>query len=280
MKKLILNTIFLFSFTGLYPQKLSIELSIEWKQEVGLLKDIYQNGCNNSCIPYLSITYRNNSDDSVYFLKPSASERGFPPIMSVIFNLSENKNDTTAESFPNYSGKEYYVYIYNSPDCGKIWEVTSDTNILSQGHTQEQINEELAEVHRLFDRQSDSDIDTLYFNCPSKKEDMEEETLLIKYKSNFIFLKKGEVFTEKYNLIGFYILGGNFEFGIHPDYLHDFIYGEESWDKKQEIWVFKKMPLPEHLNGYKLYSNSFLTNTVSLKVKNHPFFLINQGRKK
>ena len=268
MKKIFLNTVFFFSFVSVYPQVISVELSIEWKKEDILLPDTFLNGSNKSCVPYLNITYRNNSDSAIYFLKVSASNKGIPPIVSLIFTSSEN-NVRPPLSFSNYSGKDYYVYIGNSPNCFNLWEVASDTCTLSQDYGEEMINAELNDIYENLAKQLRVDIGYDFDSCPSKMDDMEEDMLIKMYKDNFIFLKSGETFTEHYNLTGFYLLGGNFEFSIHPNFFYDYMYGEGTWNADQKKWILNKLALPKHLNGYNLYSGMFLSNKVSIKIK-HP----------
>ena len=82
-----------------------------------------------------------------------------------------------------------------------------------------------------------------------------EEEVLREYSSQFVFLNPRDTFEQEINLIGFYLLGGSYEFMIMDNLSPDYVLGKDG----------QKIELPEVVNGYRLYRKEFITNTVGIK---------------
>lgn len=81
-----------------------------------------------------------------------------------------------------------------------------------------------------------------------------EEEILKEYSEQFVFLNPEETYEQEVNLIGFYLLGGSYEFTIANHSLSGYVLGKDR----------QKMQLPKVVNGYQLNEGAFLTNTVGI----------------
>ncbi|SHH18430.1 hypothetical protein [Flavobacterium johnsoniae] len=76
----------------------------------------------------------------------------------------------------------------------------------------------------------------------------------------FIFLKPGEKVIEYYDLTGFKLLGGTYDFMLDKNQADDFM----ETDFLNEQKVYKREALPETLKGYKLYKGLIGTNAARI----------------
>lgn len=112
-------------------QSVSIDLSIQWIPET-----IKFDGKKYENIPYLLITYRNNTVKNIYFFKVSNRKTdGLPPIYHerpLLTQIAEyenkNRNSNSQQKIKSdTSEKRYFVNIEFSPYCYNYWIIdTSD----------------------------------------------------------------------------------------------------------------------------------------------------------
>lgn len=252
MKNLFVFIAILFSSMHLFSQCISVELSIFWKRE----SSPFSLTENDFCVPFLQITYRNNSDEALYFLKVSQSVNNFPEF--VRSGTLVNNNPT---QYGNYSNTQFLVNLGASPHYLNAWEVIPDTLDPKKEHEIPIINDDLANIYEsLSDNYSDSlnEVKTHY-----TVSDIIPELILDKFKDKFVFLRAGEIYTDTNNLVGFKLLKGCFTFYISP-YLPTYVYTTPIWDKNQSKYIETKSVLPKLVGEYKLYSGNFNSNKISL----------------
>ena len=104
------------------------------------------------------------------------------------------------------------------------------------------------------------------FKTNYKDSDINANMIMSDLINNFVFLKEKQVYLEQFNLIGFYITGGNFKFSVSDSTLYDFVYTDPTFNEKEKRWIYQKKNLPEIINGYYLYKGNFNTNSVYLEI--------------
>lgn len=87
---------------------------------------------------------------------------------------------------------------------------------------------------------------------------------MVQLKDYAVFLKPGETYIQSFDLTGFYIIGGSYEFIIDKEKIENFVEISSVWDESQKRWFYKKDYLPLLVNGYKLYSGEIKTNKLSI----------------
>lgn len=105
------------SFIGfnIHSQILSVELSVEWKdlepENILLLPD----GDTVTTIPFLKVTYCNNSTKDIYFKKPISSKNGYPPVAFAVMihgTLDKEEDIFRANLISNDPNEEYSVFFW------------------------------------------------------------------------------------------------------------------------------------------------------------------------
>jgi hypothetical protein len=209
------------------------------------------------------ISYRNNTDIPLYCLSVSNNNFGFPNLNGSGIEFVNSYDDLT--NIYNFSKNNYSVLIGGLPHYLKSWSIDYDTIIQDSPHEINTINDVISNIYENILKIEISQTETpavLNFN----EIEINENDIISKLSDNFIFLNAGEKYTDSYNLVGFQILGGSYNFGVNCDSLNSFVYTDPVWDKKQEKWIFKKTSLPPKVGDYNLYSGSFYSNNVSVKL--------------
>jgi len=294
------HTIFillLFSFSEItFSQQISVEISIEWKNEINNLNIACIESERVLSVPYLTIAYRNNTDTSVYFSKvikggiANYPKVGFPSFDNTTMDLADQ-----AKKNLNYTGEKYQVNLGNQLFCSEYWDIIPYSEEFLETRFPSVISGELNEIYEcLILQEKLNRIDSKYklscFNYKDKEtipymeawrkvRDMdcycgpyyEDETgdtnsIIKLHPDNFVFLKKGDSYCEQYNLIGFLITGGEFDFSLNDNYLFDYVEGQPFYNENTKKSVAKKIKLPKQVNGYILYSGNINTNSVGLKI--------------
>ncbi len=259
------NTLFLIAilFNGLqlYSQCVSVELSVHWNREKNLLSV----DKNHSCVPYLNITYRNNSNDTLYFLRVTQSETGLPsfPISSTVAWGWPNRPN----SYGSYKNSNYSILFISSTHYLASWLARPDSMVGKESEV-DIINNDLSGIYDYLCSKYDEEYDSTYNDSPKKvkfgfyKSDITPSNILTKTRDRFVFLKPGEINTDTFNLIGLKLLGGNFTFSVEQDSFKSYVNLESVWDEAQSRFVQRTADLPVKVGEYMLYSGSFNTNKV------------------
>lgn len=243
----------------LFSQCISVELSIHWKSG----KNLFSLNEDNFCSPYLNITYRNNSEDAIYFLKISHSVSNFPELVR---SGTIGRNDSTYElsNYEDYSNLQYLIRLGASPNYFNNWEVMIDTLDLNKEHEIASINDALADIYATL---SNNYLDSLIeIKTHYTVSDITPDGILNILKDRFVFLRKGEIYTDTYNLVGFKVLKGCFTFFVEPNSLQAYV-NTLVWDKKHLKYLEIKTLLPKTVSEYSLYSGNLNSNNITITFK-------------
>lgn len=265
MKSFITFLLFIVLSSKLFAQCVSIELTVCWKKG----NSVFVNNDSNTCLPYLNIIYRNNSEMPLYFLKVSQERKGLPQITrsSLPGQIVSNKS---ALKYANYSGNSYIIELGTSYNYLDGWEILPDTLNSGLEHEIDIINDDLADIYEyIFNKTSTEYTDInkerkLHFN----KSEINPDGILKSINDHFVFLNPGEIYTESYNLLGFQLVRGSFTFIINQNDLKDYVFTEPIWDNNQAKYIETKAYLPEKVGKYKLFYGDFNSNETTIKFSN------------
>ena len=265
MIKFVIIFAFISIFAPIYSaaQCLSIELAIEWKHSKNefLLKELNKN--DSVCNPYLQIKYRNNADKDVYFLKPT---NDYPDILSTILMNSNLSLSEKARNYGDFSGEKYAVEIgFDISYYPSHWYLyrgfdNQDSNATALNYDLSNIYWYLKDKTHLLNRDSSRSLEFV-------SSEINEQGILGKLKHKFIFLNKGETYTESFDLLGFHLVKGDFCFEIKIDNLPGFIYADPQWNDEKEMWIYPKIKLPKKVENYFLYDSKIHSNKVILEIE-------------
>ena len=284
MRFVLIYIVCLIAGMSAHGQGFSIELSVEWrKTEIWLdIASIKSNSATH--IPFLKIVYRNLTDQSIYARKAFYQDNNYPPVIWASLINSEMDLADRVKIKSDYQGRFYTVEI------GETWEVSDQELDTSKEHELDVINDGLFEVYAVLETQqtlnelglqkqlscfkypdkavvSYREAQSLIFDEEEKRglakpqeyhfpdRPLKEEEILKEYSDQFVLLNPREAYDQEVNLIGFYLLGGSYEFTIANHSLPGYVPGKDT----------QKMQLPKVVNGHQLYEGAFLTNTVTIK---------------
>jgi hypothetical protein len=96
--------------------------------------------------------------------------------------------------------------------------------------------------------------------------DVTQDTIMNNSIDKFVFLKPGETYVDKYNLIGFQITGGTFTFQMDDTKSLDYVETEPVYEDESKIGIDNcvKKQLPKKVGEYELFTGDFLTNKVTV----------------
>ena len=262
---LFLYIVFLLFVKVISAQCVSVELSVKWDKGY----DVFHED-SIICIPMLCITYRNNSNNSYYFLKVSNSRLNSPIFSSGTFLQYPYQEYLhpdymgRALRHSNYSNQKYRVIIWSSPLYNSGWFIEKDTFNTDTERVIDYINDELANIYEYTYRKScaehlDSPKMTKVFFSASE---ITPRNILGAIRDRFVFLKPGEIYSDTFNIIGFKMLKGCYTFYIDQNTFLSYVNSEPKWDKSLSKYIDTIIPLPPEVEGYKLYSGSFNSNKV------------------
>jgi len=94
------------------------------------------------------------------------------------------------------------------------------------------------------------------------------------FKNDFCFLKKGDKYIEKINLLPLMLIGGSYTFTLINHVFKRYIYIYPT--DEPEYNRFIKFLLPKQIDGYQLYTDNFIANDISISFdsKNNKGFLV------
>jgi hypothetical protein len=270
MKYNIILQFFLLISIQLSAQYVSVEMSIEWKNELNFhfkeLQDM------NISPAYLNITYRNISNKSLYFSKLSRSRAGLPQIpLAVLINYG--KPVSSYEKFAsclNYFDEDYFVEIGGYPSFSAGWRIEYDSVNTEDAHVMALVNNDLTNIYQYIYEQyfieiPDDTTETVKLRLYHDSLDITHDSIKNNSIDKFIYLKACESYTDTYNLIGFQITGGNFTFGLVNEVALDYVYTGSVWNESIKTWQQIPKQLPRKVGEYELFTGRFLTNQVRVR---------------
>jgi len=250
-KKFFITAFLLLLNPSLFPQCISIELSVIWEMK----KDIFnEDSVVNT--PFLNIIYRSNCDTNYYFFKVSPRKDG----QSMVFypgllQYQDGDYIERAKQYGNYRNLDFNVIMGKEPWGNAGWQIYRDTADFHKGYiSKESINLCLETIYTYLYAEN---ITTEYSQLHSAFEtsDITPENILGNYQ--FVFLKPKEAHLDTYNLIGFKLVEGCFTFIIEKEIIEDYVLVHENFASKE-------VKLPIIVGEYQLYSGSFNTNKVTV----------------
>jgi hypothetical protein len=266
-------------------QELSIELSVKWAKEKSEL-NIHPFAPNDTVrFPILKFTYRNLAGEDIYFRNIYLYKQAYPKVVVASLTNTEMDLSDRAKVHASYKGKSYQVEISES------WEVYEQGFDTSKEHELHVINDDLWAIYTVLETQQSlnelvlqkqlssfgySDKEFVSYKVArrlifaerekkglAKSEEVHfpnrpltEYEIRGEYEDQFIFLKAGETYEREVNLIGFYLLGGSYEFVISNGSLYGYIINKDG----------QRIKLPKLVDGYQLYEGDFLTNVVGIQI--------------
>jgi hypothetical protein len=268
----------------IYAQGLSVELSIEWKRtkidfSIPPLKQD-----TTILMPSLKIIYRNYTGKDVYFKKLAADYGKYPPVIS---GTLINTNMDLTERVKNHSS--YLTKSFNvKMETDQSWEISEVAidEVLEREFNP--INEDISNIHQVLITQmildryrvkkqlacfDDSTKHTITFTDAKRLisngkwklpqdidfSDLNGELIVKKKPQMFIFLKNQQIRIQEFDLIGFFLAGGNFSFSLTETFISDYIVGRNNSER---------IYLPRKVNGYELYEGTLCTNSVVIRIVN------------
>lgn len=252
IKQIILLVAVFFVFES-YGQKLSIELSIEWKYEES---DIYSR-LNFNNVPFLKIRYNNLSNDSIFLPKVYKNAYFLPQFAAGTLMADFKLNDFDKMHVPSI---DWNVLIGGMPPNNMQWEVLPDSIDYDSEHEVGEINQILSDIYNSIFKFNESN--TVRYDQIT---DIKELQILGELKEDFVFLLPHLNHVEYYNLVGFKVVGGCYSFALAFSKISDFLLTYSTWSNENEKWEFKEAQLPDKVGDYHLYSGNFLTNKIEIK---------------
>jgi hypothetical protein len=275
-----------------------VELSIIWEEQENFLNIDRLKDKKIIEAPYLNIRYKNSTDSALYFEKVTCHHSDFypmdfisqyPPIpMSGTWGWESPIDYVWAFSNIHFEERdgEFNVFI---ADYG--WEVASLDTDITKNHYLDGINDGFCYAHITFDFQEmllveNEPYQLSCFNYPDKKIISYKEANQLLYQKKgggqtafkidtillnnprFLFLQPQEEFSERFNLLAFYIIGGSYNFQIIDKQSNLSMELRPAYfDEKEQEWIIKEWQLPEKINEYYLFEGKFNTNIVNLKIE-------------
>lgn len=226
-------------------------------------------------IPFLYVEYENGTDSSIYLHRIGiSSENDFPllPIVGIYSYLKNPPNlyELAIVSKGKNKGHEFTV------------QIQSIFNVMTKDHRIE--TEWIINVYRFLANIRYGIVvnNNSYSDCYGWEENdfspesvcyyekhkeymgfslpIDSMMLLERYRKNLVFLPPHSKVVHRYNLIGFWYVGGDYLFKLPDDYQSP----RSVYDK-----TFRHLlNLPESIDGFRLYEGAFKSNEVMLKEKN------------
>jgi hypothetical protein len=293
--------IFLFLFFAkLEAQDISIEFSIEWKNELDFQFKELKN--DNIHPAYLCIAYRNISNKPLYCLKITEGKVDLPEILCLgNYSKSYPAPKFLLNANDDYFKRHYYVGFKSNPhyNMNLTWDIRNDTadieykvimetrerpiyDVVTEGSPIGVIGGDTVTLNDwLFSELNDiyNFIFCHYYpeiqekiGKDGKKQtchysfDITQDTIMNNSIDKFVFLKPSETYVDRYNLIGFQITGGTFTFQLDDTKSLNYVETEPVYtDDKPTIDYYLKKQLPLKMGKYELFTGEFLTNKVSVQ---------------
>ncbi|MCL2753910.1 MAG: hypothetical protein FWE44_07165 [Defluviitaleaceae bacterium] len=328
MKKILVCIVTIIGFQVAFAQGLSIELSLVWKEQETFFNFGRLRNHSKANIPYLTITYKNLTDEKLYFfnglnIASDTSEQWpfFIPNTRVLSDLEMTMILKRADSTLFFS--TYNVFVNVQAGWGLAEETELSTHIIDSLKTHDLLQAITHQERKRMNSHHNYSIDTMieilsylqtifyyqniitrkktnkqlsFFNNPNKKQISIEKAKKIATKENkkminqfrkrrhpysdheiaqgiipvdiknqLVFLRPQEEYIMRFNLISFYLLGGNFIFNMRWfGGSNKFFY--LFYDDEGAVW-HRDITMPKELNGYKFFMEDVNIGSIELNVK-------------
>lgn len=300
MKKIIILLLLLNNHVN-FSQDLSIHLEIAKVKEKNFLNIGFEKSKRFIIVPYLNITYQNLSNKDIYFKKINKCQKVECYPNALTSKISTNFDDDLNKNIKKDKFNFFKVFLDDKPLYDEtFFDIENVKTIEKHGKEyitvaplRDIIEERFNTIVGIIQLQCllnkyNQNVQLEYFKYGKRKNISvfeaekwllennfveinnidnvfihETHTIDISHiKDDFIFLKKGESYTEKINLIGLKLLGQNFEFD----------YRNLKFDNYEEKYNFnlKKMErfyLPKNVDGHVPLDKDFKIEFIPLKIK-------------
>lgn len=262
--RLILSIVCLLCAAKLHAQDVSINLSIRWEDAPYIF-----NSDSIVSSPRLVVSYKNDSDRDLYFLKMSRGKYRLPgfPCGDLPHYIAYKERDYTAPKSQirhhKYNGEKFVVELAISKHPNNCWLVWPE-NMIEEGEFEiPRIDCTLSDITEFIVKKFHGGWgDTLYpryFDLA----DITEEALASVSEKNFCFLRAGETKEDVYDITALWMVEGIFEFRIINEKFRDNVaVGENLHDPSGVIYPTAK--LPEKVGDYQLYSGELKYNPLTI----------------
>lgn len=241
-------------FTSLSCQKNNANVHILVSCELDSFLDNNQLIEKKYGLSKLKITYENRTNEAIYFAKISNECKtelgiGIPHFQPAIFFYPPQTSITNND----YSDDTLNV---NMVIGDAYWEITD-------GLTQEEppvghiLNNDLYFYYDTVRNNSFLRHWEILNNITSNHTDS-----LLGYDDYFVFLEPGEIHADEFDISGLRYFGGHYSFLISRR--SDSIVVDQKFDEEQKIWNLIKMPYPDMIGIYKLYTGPLESNVLSV----------------
>lgn len=306
MKQTALILLFILFFVNSKAQQMSIEFSIEWQNALNFNLKGFENKNIHPAylnITYRNISdkslYCLKVADGKFDLPQIIH------LTDVKYPANPKERFPYPDKMFQYHKKGYLVGFKSNPvyQFSLAWNIRMDTTFLANKTIprpnlpypisglifSDEDDMDYSDVGRIIGdttKYSDNvfmDIDLIYnfiyrHYYPIKQEQTGEEqwyhyskditgdTIMSNSINRFVFLKPGEIHTDKYNLIGFQITGGTFTFQLDDTKSLDYVDIEPVYKDEDKVFIdhFVKKQLPLKIGEYELFEDNFLTNKVTV----------------
>lgn len=253
------------ALSTLNAQSVTINLSVEWERSMHFAPIANA----NDTIPYLVVEY-GNTTDSAYYLQRIVAYKGneFPVCgESVLMNYGNpppNWYELALRSSLNYTGEKHIVtmddaFIVEDSNGNKrglsIYNVHEFLNRISyfgsisiESYYYWEENDFIPEAVRYYENHKDEN----EFSIP-----FDSIMMLERYRKNLVFLPPRSKVIHRYNLIGFWYVGGEYLFKLPDNYQPP----RSVYDKTFRYLL----DLPDSIDGFKLYKGTIKSNETLLK---------------
>lgn len=256
MKKFIIIFLIGINFSSI-SQNVVVKMEIQKEKT----KSNRWRGYKSKETSFLVITYINNTNEPIYF-RSGFKSFDFSFVGSICSYPNDKKEDIN--TFLGAERNRSFIVDIFPYTWSRFCNATDVKDIESLEMVSDLVNFYLGELYQKFYKDYRKQ-DKKYFTDNRTVLPLTEKNIFGELRGYFIFLKKGESYTVKYDLTGFQILGGDYTFNYFEKQSEKFVETTFSWDESQKTSVYKKEPLPQEVNGYKLYVGDIKTNEVNIK---------------
>ena len=262
MRRLI-NTLILFLLLFLrintvIGQGVSIRFSLEMENGIDSLavdKD------SLLTVPFLLISYENQSDSSYYLPKVTFTDTQYPCMNTVLLQPNgwpSSLKDHMSEICGHFSDSSFVVSV------GQLWDLYVNDSLMKT-------DDEYGNNVSLDANTEIEDLRFLLTNSDTKSRfneiDLLPENILAENNNKyFILLKTGEKHVDKINLSLFRFFGGSYKFKLAPNYETTRLYRDVIFVSDPSL---RFLPLPLQVGPYYLYQGTIDCNSVFVKFDTH-----------
>lgn len=261
--KLILSIVCLLCAAKLHAQDVSINLSIRWEDAPYIF-----NSDSIVSSPRLVVSYKNDSDRDLYFLKIPRKKYRLPrfPCGDLPHYIAYKEQDYTAPKsqiwYKKFNGKKFVVDLAISKHLTGGWWVWPE-NMIKEGEFEiPEIDCMLSDITEFIVKKFHGGWGNTLYSPYFDLADITEEALASVSEKNFCFLRAGETKEDVYDITALWMVEGIFEFRIINEKFPDNVVVGENPHNLRSVGYPTK--LPDRVGDYQLYSGEFKYDPLTI----------------